>query len=62
MPFVLETHRLGVRVAFFNVLNHPAFTWDGAVSDGNVRNPFVNQVHLNGGGNRSGRIHVRSSS
>jgi hypothetical protein len=56
---------------FFNVFNHPFFTWDkasnGGLSDGDVFNTFFNQPELNGAPNttlrnyRSGRIQVRYS-
>ena len=71
VPYAPETHRLSFRVDFFNVLNHPVFTWDAftastvfdinGVSDGNVLNPNFNQVHLNGSTPRTGRIQVRYS-
>jgi len=68
MPW-LEDHRLEIRMDFFNVFNHPIFTWDaasvGGLSDGDVFNQFFNQPELNGGPNttlrsyRSGRIQLR---
>jgi carboxypeptidase family protein/TonB-dependent receptor-like protein len=71
MPF--EGHKLDLRFEFFNVFNHANFTWTpGDVSDGDVLNPFFNNVRLNDGGfsipantglqaGRSGRIQVRYS-
>ncbi len=70
MPYS-EKHKLEIRVDFFNVLNHPIFTWDsatnGGLSNGDVFNPFFNQPRLNGGPSgptsfgtsRSGRIQLR---
>jgi hypothetical protein len=68
MPW-LEDHRFEIRVDFFNVFNHPIFTWDaasvGGLSDGDVFNQFFNRPELNGGPNttlrsyRSGRIQLR---
>jgi hypothetical protein len=68
MPY-LENHRFEIRMDFFNVFNHPIFTWDaasvGGNSDGDVFNTFFNQPELNGGPNttlrsfRSGRIQLR---
>lgn len=72
MPYS-EKHKLDIRVEFFNVFNHPIFTWDaatnGGLSDGDVFNVFFNQPRLNGGPtgpnsfgtSRSGRIQVRYS-
>jgi hypothetical protein len=62
LPF--EGHRLEVRVEFFNVFNHPNFTFanpnvSSDLSNGDVTNPFFNNVRLNDGGNRTGRIQVR---
>jgi hypothetical protein len=64
-----EGHRFEIRMDFFNVFNHPIFTWDaasvGGLSDGDVFNQFFNQPELNGGPNttlrsyRSGRIQLR---
>jgi len=71
LPF--EGHKLEVRFDFFNVFNHPNFTWAflGADnSNGDVTNPFFNNVRLNDGGitgpvgtqvGRYGRIQVRYS-
>jgi len=62
LPF--EGHRLEVRVEFFNVFNHPNFTFanpnvSSDLSNGDVTNPFFNNVRLNNGGNRTGRIQLR---
>jgi hypothetical protein len=72
MPF--ENHRLEVRFEFFNVLNHPNFTWvnpniGSDQGNGDVLNPFFNNPRLNNGGilgpvgsaqvGRYGRIQVR---
>jgi len=70
MPFTpWEGDKFEIRVDFFNVFNHPIFTWDaasvGGLSDGDVFNTFFNQPELNGGPNttlrssRSGRIQLR---
>ena len=71
LPF--EGHKLEVRFDFFNVFNHPNFTWAflGADnSNGDVTNPFFNNVRLNDGGitgpvgtqvGRYGRIQLRYS-
>jgi hypothetical protein len=72
VPFTpLENDKFEIRVDFFNVFNHPVFTWDAATvggnSDGNVFNAQFNQPELNGGPNntlrtfRSGRIQLRYS-
>jgi hypothetical protein len=72
MPFTpWENDKFEIRVDFFNVFNHPIFTWDaasvGGNSDGDVFNTFFNQPELNGGPNttlrsfRSGRIQLRYS-
>jgi Carboxypeptidase regulatory-like domain/TonB dependent receptor/TonB-dependent Receptor Plug Domain len=70
MPF--EGHRLEVRFDFFNVFNHPNFSWARpGTSDsgtGDVLNVFFNNPRLNDGGilgpvgtpvGRYGRIQVR---
>ncbi len=71
LPF--EGHKLEVRFDFFNVFNHPNFTWAflGADnSNGDVTNPFFNNVRLNDGGiggpvgtqvGRYGRMQLRYS-
>jgi hypothetical protein len=61
---LFESHALEVRVEFFNVFNHPQFTW-GYPSDADVTNPFFNQPTINDGGiggyGRYGRIQLRYS-
>ncbi len=71
MPF--ENHKLELRFDFFNVFNHPNFTWANPAigsdnSNGDVLNPFFNNVRLNDGGivgptgtpvGRYGRIQIR---
>ena len=61
---LFEKHALEIRFEFFNVFNHPQFTW-GSPSDGDVTNPFFNQPTLNDGGvggyGRYGRIQLRYS-
>jgi len=72
LPF--ENHKLEVRFDFFNIFNHPNFTWavpgTADISNGDVTNPFFNNVRLNDGGfvgpvgttvGRYGRIQVRYS-
>ena len=72
LPFTpWEGDKFEIRMDFFNVFNHPIFTWDagsvGGLSDGDVFNTFFNQPELNGGPNttlrsfRSGRIQLRYS-
>jgi Carboxypeptidase regulatory-like domain len=72
VPFTKwESDKFEIRMDFFNVFNHPIFTWDaasvGGNSDGDVFNTFFNQPELNGGPNttlrsfRSGRIQLRYS-
>ena len=72
IPFTRwENDKFEIRMDFFNVFNHPIFTWDtatvGGLSDGDVFNTFFNQPELNGGPNttlrsfRSGRIQLRYS-
>jgi carboxypeptidase family protein/TonB-dependent receptor-like protein len=51
LPF--EGHKLEVRFDFFNVFNHPNFTWAFVGADnsnGDVTNPFFNNVRANDGG------------
>jgi hypothetical protein len=70
MPF--EGHRLEFRVDFFNLFNHPVFTWavpgSADPSTGDVLNSFFNNPRLNDGGilgptgtpvGRYGRIQVK---
>ncbi|MBO0722219.1 MAG: TonB-dependent receptor, partial [Blastocatellia bacterium] len=74
MPF--EGHRLDLRFEFFNIFNTANYTWaipgSSDPSNGNVLNPFFNNVGLNDGGfsipantglraSRAGRIQVRYS-
>ncbi|HSB11942.1 MAG TPA: carboxypeptidase regulatory-like domain-containing protein [Blastocatellia bacterium] len=72
LPF--ENHRLEVRFDFFNVLNHPNYTWarPGTSDNGNgdVLNTFFNTPRSNDGGiggpigtpvGRYGRIQLRYS-
>lgn len=61
IPMPWEGHKIDIRVQFFNVLNHPNYTWDLTTSDGNVLNPFFNQPTLNFGSNRTGQIQLRYS-
>jgi Cna protein B-type domain./TonB-dependent Receptor Plug Domain. len=72
VPFTRwENDKFEIRMDFFNVFNHPIFTWDaasvGGNSDGDVFNRFFNEPELNGGPNttlrssRSGRIQLRYS-
>ncbi|HVG19250.1 MAG TPA: carboxypeptidase regulatory-like domain-containing protein [Blastocatellia bacterium] len=52
MPF--EGHKLQIRFDFFNVFNHPNFTWarpnTSDLGTGNTLSPFFNNVRLNDGG------------
>ncbi len=60
LPFTpWESDRFEVRVDFFNVLNHPSFSYDLYWSDGNVLNPDFAQPRENQGTARSGRIQLR---
>jgi outer membrane receptor protein involved in Fe transport len=73
LPF--EGHKLEVRLDFFNVFNHPNYTWANPaigsdVGNGDVLNPFFNQPRANDGGiggpvgtpvGRYGRFQVRYS-
>ncbi|MEP6636117.1 MAG: TonB-dependent receptor, partial [Acidobacteriota bacterium] len=64
IPFTpWETDRLEIRMEFFNVLNHPSFTWDNYWSSGDVFNSDFNQPRENQGGatGRTGRIQIRYS-
>lgn len=63
LPHVGDSTRFEIRLDFFNLLNHPYFTWDHNNSDGNVLGLF-NQPRQNDGGqfvgaNRVGRIQLR---
>ncbi len=60
VPFTpWETDRFEVRVEFFNVLNHPSFSYDNYWSNGDVFNPDFAQPRENQGTSRSGRIQLR---
>ena len=72
LPF--ESHKLEVRFDFFNVLNHPNYTWARPFTsdngNGDVLNPFFNNTRSNDGGiggpigtpvGRYGRIQLRYS-
>ena len=51
MPF--EGHKFDIRFDFFNLFNHPNYTWgilSADNSNGDVLNPFFNNVRLNDGG------------
>lgn len=62
IPFTSwESDRFEVRVEFFNVLNHPAFSYDLYFADGNVFNSDFAQPRENEGTNRTGRIQLRYS-
>ncbi|MBX7219302.1 MAG: carboxypeptidase regulatory-like domain-containing protein [Blastocatellia bacterium] len=56
-----EGHKFEIRVELFNAFNHPNYTWDATVSSGDVFDPNFNNVRLNDGGSRSGRIQLRYS-
>lgn len=68
---LFESHKLELRVDYFNVFNHPQFTWDNSLSSGDVTNPFFNRPDLNDGGiayptngqsfGRYGRFQIRYS-
>lgn len=68
---LFESHQLELRADFFNVFNHPQFTWDNTLSNGDVTNPFFNRPDLNDGGigyptngqsfGRYGRFQIRYS-
>ncbi|HSS22380.1 MAG TPA: carboxypeptidase regulatory-like domain-containing protein [Pyrinomonadaceae bacterium] len=60
VPFTpWETDSFEVRVEFFNVLNHPSFSYDNYWSNGDVFNPDFAQPRENQGTNRFGRIQLR---
>jgi outer membrane receptor protein involved in Fe transport len=62
IPFTKwESDRFEIRVEFFNVLNHPSFTYDLYFADGNVFNTDFAQPRENEGTNRTGRIQLRYS-
>jgi outer membrane receptor protein involved in Fe transport len=60
IPFTpWETDRFEIRVEFFNVLNHPSFSYDNYWSNGDVFNSDFAQPRENQGTNRTGRIQLR---
>jgi outer membrane receptor protein involved in Fe transport len=62
IPFTSwETDRFEVRVEFFNVLNHPSFSYDNFWSNGDVFNSDFAQPRENQGTARTGRIQLRYS-
>jgi hypothetical protein len=62
VPFTSwETDRFEIRVEFFNVLNHPSFSYDNYWSNGDVFNSDFAQPRENQGTNRTGRIQLRYS-
>jgi hypothetical protein len=62
IPFTSwESDRFEIRVEFFNVLNHPSFSYDNYWANGDVFNPDFAQVRENQGNNRFGRIQLRYS-
>jgi outer membrane receptor protein involved in Fe transport len=62
IPFTKwESDSLQIRVEFFNVLNHPSFSFDNYFSNGDVLNPDFNTPLENQGTNRFGRIQIRYS-
>jgi outer membrane receptor protein involved in Fe transport len=62
IPFTSwESDRFEVRVEFFNVLNHPSFSYDNYWANGDVFNSDFAQVRENQGTARSGRIQLRYS-
>ncbi len=62
IPFTpWETDRFEIRVEFFNVLNHPSFSYDNFWASGDVFNSDFAQPRENQGTNRTGRIQIRYS-
>jgi hypothetical protein len=62
IPFTSwESDRFEIRVEFFNVLNHPSFSYDNYWSSGDVFNSDFAQPRENQGTARTGRIQLRYS-
>lgn len=62
IPFTSwESDRFEIRVEFFNVLNHPSFSYDNYWSNGDVFNSDFAQPRENQGTARTGRIQLRYS-
>jgi len=60
LPFTpWESDRFEIRVEFFNVLNHPSFSYDNFWASGDVFNTDFAQPNENQGTKRTGRIQLR---